>query len=63
MGSPAHGQVGHARENLFQLHLGGKRMFKGPRTKMFLKSVRFCKVWPSLVCGLPTVNYDILSVF
>ena len=47
-GSPAHGHVGHAIENLFQLHLGRKNRIKGPKTKMFVKS-RFCKVWTSLV--------------
>ncbi len=56
-GSPAYGHVGHAMGNLFPVHLGEKRRFKGPKTKMFVKLVRFCKVWPSLGCGLLTVKY------
>ncbi len=28
---------------------------------MFIKSVRYCKVWPSLVCGLLTVKYGRMS--
>ena len=63
MGSPANGSVGHAMENLFQLHLGGKRRFRGPKAKVFVKLVRFYKVWPSLVCGLPIVNYIDLRYF
>ena len=34
-----------------------KSRYNCPTTKMFIKLVRFCKVWPSLRCGLFTVNY------
>ncbi len=56
----AYGQIGLGKVNLFIVHLGGKRRFKGPKTIMLVKLVRFCKVWPSLVCGLLTVNYGIV---
>ena len=56
--SPAYVRVGHAMGNLFLLHLGRKWRFKVPKTKMFVKLVRFCKLWPSLVCGLLTVKYS-----
>ena len=56
-GSPAYGRVGHGMGNLFPVHLGGKRRFKGLKTKMSRKSMRFCKLWPSLGCVLLTVIY------
>ena len=37
MESPAYECVGHAMENLFQLHLIKNNRFKGPKTKMFVK--------------------------
>ena len=61
MGSPGHWRVGHRMGNLFPVHLGGKTRLKGQKTRMFVKSVRFCKVWPSLGCGLLTVKYGIYA--
>ncbi len=57
MGIQAYGHVGHATGNLFPVHLGGKRRFKVPKTNMFVKLLRFCKLWPSLICGLLSVKY------
>ena len=57
MGSPGHWRVGHGMGSLFPVHLGGKRRFKGLKTKMSRKSMRFCKLWPSLGCVLLTVKY------
>ena len=48
--------------NLFPVYLGEKRRFKGLKTKMSQKLMRFCKLWPSLGCVLLTVKYGRLWV-
>lgn len=58
MGSPTYGCIGHAMENLFTLYLVGKEGFKGPKTKVCAKLMRFFKVWPTLQCGLYTILYS-----
>ncbi len=55
--SPAYGQIGLAKVNLFQLCLVGIEGLNGLKMKIFAKQMSFCKVWPTLPCGLYTVLY------
>ena len=57
-GSLSYVHIGHAMENLFILYLFGKEGYNGLKTKMCTKSMRFCKVWPTLSCGLYIVIYS-----
>ena len=56
-GSPAYGQIGLWMANLFPMHLGKKEGFKGSKTEMSVKMVRFCKVCLSLGCVFCTTLY------
>ena len=43
--------------NLFPMHLGKKEGFKGVKTEMSVKMVRFCKVCLRLGCVFRTAFY------
>ena len=45
-GSAANGWIGLAMDNLFSSYSVGKEGFKGPKTKMCQKLMKFCRVWP-----------------
>lgn len=50
MQSPAYEQIDLAKGNVFLLHFGRKKRFKGLKNKVFKTMARFCKVWSSQGC-------------
>ena len=54
---PSNGQIGLWKANLFPVYLGKKEEFKGSKTEISVKMVRFCKVCLLLGCVYCTALY------